>query len=259
MNTLSVAVLVSAGRHPATGAPRACRGDAVAMALGHRLAGEHLRVVFAGAKDEPALLDYLAYGAREIEVVSGAGGSDTGLARRLSRQLSGADVILTGCRAENGLGSGLLPYALAEELHRPIAANILDIDASVQDLQLRQFLPKGKRRTLAVPRPAVLTIHPLAPVQLSYAHARRVSGRITEYLVDAPDTSDDAPEQTWTVTPAGRQLVRLKAGDKKSAQDRLNAAIATEVKRGTTVSSGSDLAKAEAILAYLREHRLVDF
>jgi electron transfer flavoprotein beta subunit len=64
------AVLVSAGRHPFTGAPRACRGDAVALALGQRLVGDALRIIHAGAIDEPALKDYLALGASTIEVVA---------------------------------------------------------------------------------------------------------------------------------------------------------------------------------------------
>ena len=49
------AVLVSAGRHPFTGTPRACRGDAVAIALGQRIVGDALRIIHAGAIDEPAL------------------------------------------------------------------------------------------------------------------------------------------------------------------------------------------------------------
>ena len=69
ITAFSVAVLISAGRHPVSGAPRSCRGDAVAMALGRRLVGDALRVVHAGAAQEPCLQDYLAFGAENIEVL----------------------------------------------------------------------------------------------------------------------------------------------------------------------------------------------
>jgi len=69
------AVLVSAGRHPFTGTPRACRGDAVAIALGQRIVGHGLRIIHAGAIDEPALNDYLAqkgaFGAKQLVALVG--------------------------------------------------------------------------------------------------------------------------------------------------------------------------------------------
>ena len=92
------AVLVSAGRHPFTGTPRACRGDAVALALGQRIVGDALRIIHAGAIHEPALNDYLALGAGTIEVVTTPHGEDHGLEVRAgSRPIDRRFPVRKGC------------------------------------------------------------------------------------------------------------------------------------------------------------------
>ncbi len=173
----SVAVLLSAGRHPVSGAPRACRGDAVALALGRRFAGEDLQAVHVGAADEPALKDYLALGAGRIEVLTIDPSRD--LLALLAKRLKNVSLIIAGSRTEQGAGSGLLPYALARELGRPIVPNVLEAQLDSGEVRIRQFLPKGKRRKIAAPLPVILSVHPLAPVELRYAYARRVAGQIT--------------------------------------------------------------------------------
>ena len=170
------AVLVSAGRHPFTGTPRACRGDAVALALGQRIVGDGLRIIHdrrdrrAGAQRLPGA------GADQIEVVATPNGYDT--VRVLSGLLKDVDLVLAGGRAESGAGSELFPYALAKALGRPVVANVLDVEIEGAEARVRQFLPKGRRRGVAVSLPAILAVHPLTQVRLGYAYARRLSGRI---------------------------------------------------------------------------------
>ena len=134
------------------------------------------RVIHAGAIDEPALNDYLALGAGTIEVVAIPNGYDT--VRVLSGLLKDVDLVLAGGRAESGAGSGLFPYALAKALGRPVVANVLDVEIEGAEARVRQFLPKGRRRGVAVSLPAILAVHPLTQVRLGYAYARRLSGRI---------------------------------------------------------------------------------
>ena len=137
----TAAVLVSAGRNPYTGAPRACRGDAAALALGQRLAGDALRIIHAGAIDEPALKDYLALGAGTIEVVAAPNGHDP--VRVLSGHLKNIDLVLTGSRAESGAGSGLFPYALAKALGRPVVANVLDVEIEGAEAMSASSYPRA--------------------------------------------------------------------------------------------------------------------
>lgn len=259
-DTFTVAALVSAGRHPASGAPRACRADGVAMALGRRIAGDALRVVHAGTAEEPSLQDYLALGAGTIEALPVDPSTDA--APALAGYLRNVDIILTGGNAEFGRGSGLVPYALAEVLKRPIIANALDVQITRRadaawNAEIRQFLPKGQRRRIACPLPLVVSVHPRAPVELKYAYARRVSGRV----VVAPAQAMAAPRlpPEWTVETASRRPVRLKAQDGKSAHARMQSAIVSEAKGGVVAFEGTTVDKAQVMLNYLREHRLVDF
>lgn len=253
-----IAVLVSAGRNPVSGAPRACKGDAVAMALARSIGADGVRVLHAGAIDEPALRDYLALGAPAIEVVPADAGRD--VLGCLAARLADADLIVCGTRAERGAGSGVLPYALAAALDRPIVADVLEASVGSGEAVLRQFLPKGRRRRVRVQLPAVIVVHPLAPVKLAYAHARRASGRIDVTRLDAGAAGASEPAATiWTLSPAARQLVRLKAEEKRAAHERLQAAIAVEAKGGAVVNEGSDVDKAQVLLAYLRQHRLIEF
>lgn len=256
---MSIAVLVSAGRHPVSGIARACRGDAVALGLARKLGGDRLRVIHVGAAEEPSIRDYLALGAGRVEVLSTAGGQDP--VQPLAIHLKDADVILTGSRAELGAGSGMLPYRLAHAMGRPIIANVLGAMIDGNGVTVRQFLPKGRRRGIAAPVPVILVVHPMAPTGFNYAHARRVAGRVEAVpALAAPDVGN-APDwvSAWTVEPASRRPVRLKAQENKTGQARLQSAIVSEAKGGTVAFDGSPVDKAQIMLNYLREHRLVDF
>jgi len=252
---ISAAVLVSAGRHPESGIARPCRGDAVALCLARQLVGDGLRVVHAGAADEPALQDYLAFGAGAIEVLSIPSGADALMP--LTDLLAGVDLIITGSRAELGAGSGLLPYALAQTLGRPIVSNVLTAELNQGDVVVRQFLPKGRRRRIAAPLPAILAVHPLAPFELHYAYARRLAGRIYAMPSDHQASSGASPR--WSVDPVKRRPVRLKAVEKKSGHARMLSATVSEAKDGTVAIEGSCVDKAQVMLSFLREHRLVNF
>ncbi len=251
---LSVAVLISAGQHPVSRAPRACRGDAVAMALGRKLAGDSLRVVHAGDPKSPALNDYHALGASRIEVVAVPDGQDA--IGPLAAKLLKADVILTGSRAEQGEGSGLLPYLLAHALRRPVIADVLGVWIEKGEAQVRQFQPKGRRRRVAAPVPLVLSVHPLASCELTYAYARLKSGRIELASVVAQPRQAIRPH--WTLEPASQRPVPLKARDTKDGHARMLGYIQSQAKGGAVVFEGSSVDKAQILLTYLRDHRLVE-
>jgi electron transfer flavoprotein beta subunit len=253
--TPSVAVLVSAGRHPVSGAPRACRGDAIAMALGRRLVGGALRVIHAGDSNNDALKDYLALGAIRLEVLCIPEGKD--VLTTLADYVKGADLILTGSRAEQGAGSGLMPYLLAQALDRPMIGNVLDAQFDGRELAVQQFLPKGQRRSLAAPMPLVVSVHPLAPASLRYAHACRVAGHIDAIAVAPPALAP--PPAAWSIDPSARRPLRLQAIDQKDGYARMTSLIQSQARGGVVAFEGTSVDKAQILLTYLREHRLVDF
>lgn len=106
-----IAVLVSVGRHPVSGVARYSRNDAAALETGRQLADKHratLDVIHAGDPANAALAEYLALGAREVEVLACRDGDDA--VHALAARLDGYDLVLTGTRAEGAYDTGMLPY-----------------------------------------------------------------------------------------------------------------------------------------------------
>jgi electron transfer flavoprotein beta subunit len=261
MSIKYISTLVSTGRHPVSGEVRHCHNDSVAMTIGLALAElthAECQVLHAGRPDNQALTDYLALGARQINVIPTT--ADTDIVNSLAAQLGHADLILTGCRAENGEDSGLLPYLLAAKLGIPLVVNALEIKATAHGVDVLQFLPKGKRRSVTVQLPAIIAIHPLAPAQLRFAYVRQQLGTIKQ--LSAPQASSLAPDTNklqWQTKAKTHRPIKLKAQENKSGHERMLSAISSENKGGTVVNNENSVEKAQVILRYLREHHLINF
>jgi electron transfer flavoprotein beta subunit len=117
-------------------------------------------------------------------------------------------------------------------------------------------MPKGLRRRVEVLLPALIAVHPLANAAPTYAYARLREGSIRPVATQAAANPDDL---AWTVRPAGAKPVRLAAAEKRSGHARMLSATTTESRGGSVVIEGSSVEKAQVILAYLREHQLVDY
>lgn len=288
-----IAVLVSVGRHPVSGVARYSRNDAAALEIGRTLAGRwgaQLDVLHAGDARNPALEAYLALGAERVEVLA-CGNADednegAGVAA-LAARVQGYDLVLTGTCAEGAFDSGLLPYQLADRLGYPLVNAAVDVApesgmsgaagaAGTAAVRVRQFLPKGLRRAVAVTLPAVVAVHPLAAVAPRYAYARLRAGAIVAGRPEAAAQPDlqrgsqqaalsgreqrtTADVQPWTIAPIERKPVRLAAAEKRSGHARMLSATTTESRGGSVVIEGSSVEKAQVILRYLREHQLIDY
>ncbi len=255
MSLQRIAALVSNAQHPSSGTTRHCRNDSLAMTISLNLVESttaQMQILHAGKPDDSALQDYLALGAKQIDVIE----ADTDIVENLATRLKNTDLILTGSRAESEYASGLLPYLLAEKLNIPLVANALEIKSLDNNLEILQFLPKGKRRLVSVKLPAVVVIHPLATVDLQYAFAKQMTGEIVALRAIQPTKISKIKAQTKTIT---RKPIKLKAHENKTGHERLMAAIESKSRGGTVVIEGNSVEKAQVILNYLREHRLVDF
>ncbi|MFM0756180.1 electron transfer flavoprotein subunit beta/FixA family protein [Paraburkholderia strydomiana] len=258
---MKIAVLVSVGRHPVSGVARYSRNDAAALTLALTLAKQHattLDVLHAGDPANPALQEYLALGARSVEVlaVPNADGSQADGAALLAARLPGYDLVLTGTRAEGAFDSGMLPYRVANALGIPLVGAAVDVVVKDGCAQVRQFMPKGLRRRVEVQLPALIAVHPMANATPTYAYARQREGAIHPVACAAPAR---ATELAWTIRPASSKPVRLAAAEKRSGHARMLSATTTESRGGSVVIEGSSVEKAQVILAYLREHQLVDY
>ncbi|WP_165795010.1 electron transfer flavoprotein subunit beta/FixA family protein [Solimicrobium silvestre] len=262
---LKIAVLLSPAQHAVSGHPLRSSSDAAAFELACSLAPEQrLTILCAGMVSKESLNDYLGLGASAIEVLTVEQGADVVAA--LQARLQGFDIVLCGVRSDGQSGSGLLPYLLAEGLQMPLVADVLEAKFQTKglqaQLQLRQFLPKGMRRRLEVSLPVLLTVHARAPQTRQYAYARARSGRIS-YVAGKHQSNgtNDTPSQAWNIEPALRRPRPLKAKIVQSGHSRMLGAIGgdTEVRASVVLKEGSAEQKAQALLAYLREHHLVDY
>ncbi|MES2259462.1 MAG: electron transfer flavoprotein subunit beta [Pseudomonadota bacterium] len=255
---LKVAVLVSPARHPLSRQPLRSASDAAALELALSLVpAQRLTVLCAGMVGKDSLHDYLGLGAAAIEVLTVA--EDADVAPALVARLRGYDLVLCGARAEGQAASGMLPYLLAEGLRMPLVGGVLDVEARDGRLLLRQFLPKGMRRRLEVSTPALLTVHPRAPQTRQFAYARAVAGRVN-YVASGALTAGPAAPQ-WRIEAVSRRPRPLKAKVAQSGHTRMLGAIGGDAgaRAGLVLKQGSAEQKAEQLLAYLREHRLIDF
>lgn len=252
-----LAVLVSIGRHPVSGAARYSRNDAAALTMAIALAAQHratLDVLHAGDAANPALKEYLALGATKVEVLGVEPGVE--IAPLLSARLQGYDLVLCGTRAEGTDDSGMLPYQLADALGIALLGSAVDIAVENGKAVVRQFLPKGVRRRVQATLPALIAVHPMANAAPRYAYAKLRDGAIEPVTVRTLSYPDRA---AWTVKPATAKPVRLAAAEKRSGHARMLSATTTESRGGSVVIEGTSVEKAQVILAYLREHQLVDY
>ena len=285
-----ITVLVSTAIHPLSGRPCTSRNDTLALEMARQLSGGPLRTLHVGDPQDAALPDYLAFGASCVEVLPAAPGDD--IVAALAEHVRSSKLILCGARAQSGEASGMLPYLLAAALQRPILSDVLDVQPVGDSVQATQFLPKGRRRTVTVTLPAIIAVHPLATALPRYAYARRVAGRIETLPSPAPAGSADAAgtltvagppaaagsptaaaspavagsaattsplSSAWTLETTERVPVKLKAPDRRSGHARMLAATVAASRGGQVVNEGSDVEKAQAVLAYLREHDLIAF
>ncbi|MFA9461323.1 electron transfer flavoprotein subunit beta [Thiohalorhabdus methylotrophus] len=241
-----IAVLVSAGRHPASGRPRRAPGDARAVELALRLTPRPL-VLHAGDPEEPALRDYLGMGVETLTVLECPDESDPIPCLAATLEGHRPELILTAQRTEHGPATGYLPYAVARALGAALAPAILDITPGEPDgFYLAQALPGGRRRSLRARSPVVATVDRAAPAPRPSAFGPARRGTIHVQRPDVPPPTADRPE----AHPARRRPKRLRAAE-GTAAERQAALRGGGGGNGRTLETPSPPEAARAIHAFL--------
>ena len=260
-----VVALVSSGRHPVSGRGGRGREDARAVEMGLTLAGASLHLAHAGDAEDAALPEYLgmfhgldgAGGPGELSLLPMAAGDDAVPLLASWLEAYGANLVLTGQRAECGEGSGLLPYLLAERLGWAVATGVAAIEHYAGDrVTVLQALPQGQRRRLEVRLPCLLCVDGVAPMprQSAFGPSRRGRVEAVSNVTAEPDTLQAA----WQWQPARARPKRLKVVKSTNARDRFKAAAAKSAASGGQVLT--DLTPDEAaqkLIDYLRAEKVL--
>lgn len=263
-----LAVLVSVRIDPTSGRATPSRADAASVALAQHALGEGGGDPWlCTAGDMPAAVsrDYLAQGVSEITrlpVRSNASLEEVVAALEAPCRTSG--LVLAGARGESGLGSGLLPYALAHRLQRPLIDEVIDlVRESDGGWRVVQALPRGARRTwrLDAGAAAVLVASPRLALREDlrqrYSWVAAQKGRIVDMAAGAPEPSDGV---LWHHEPARklrRPLAPVSTEGGAARMARATGAADSARQSGTVIREGSAMDKAHLLLEHLRKLSLV--
>jgi electron transfer flavoprotein beta subunit len=253
-----IAVLLSVGRHPASGRARRADLDARALELAlTQCEGDRIHAIHAGDPGEPALREYLGMGIETLTVLDAAGtGAELAIVSYL--QALRPAVILCGAAAERGEGSGMLPYRLAEALGTGIVANAVAVAIRGDTARVTQALPRGARRALRMTLPLVLTVDRAAPParMSAYGPARRATIEVRSCGVAGGSAAAPAPDAV-VERPARVRPRRLRTMGQGSAGDRLRSL--TSIAAGGSRLDGLDPQQAaQAIWRFLQHEGLAD-
>lgn len=261
-------VLVSVRIDPTSGRPTRSRADAAAVALAQQALGEGREPWLCTAGDMPAgvMRDYLALGVSQLTCLRVRGdASPEDMVSVLEDACRHGGLVMAGPRAESGLASGMLPYALGRRLQRPVINEVIDLMREADGgWRVVQALPRGARRSwrLEPNVAAVLVTSPRLeqredlPQRHSWVAAQ--AGRILEPAIVAP-MSRPSRGVDWRFEPARKQRRPLAPVSAESGAARMARATGSAESRqgGTVIRDGSVMEKARLLLEHLRKLSLV--
>jgi len=254
---VDIAVLLSVGRHAASGRARRADLDARALELALGLADTaRVHAIHAGDPQEPALREYLGMGIGRLTVLPATGCDVAPVLTHHLRALRPA-VVLAGQCAENGEASGMLPYLIAQALGSQLVAGAVSITLRGDAARVVQALPRGARRALRIALPVTLTLDRAGPEARMSAFAPARRGQIQVAEAD-PSATGPAMPSDWRRQPARARPRRLRTLVAASAAERLRSIQPMRASAGTRLVDVDAEQAARAIWQYLLDQALVD-
>jgi electron transfer flavoprotein beta subunit len=252
---VKVAVLLSVGRHPASGRTRRAPLDARGLELALTVVDAEVHAVHAGDPSETALRDYLGMGLARLTVLEMPPAHDPVPALAAHLAALGPDLILAGAHAEGGEDSGMVPYLIAQALGYTLVSDVAGLSIENGRGVFTQALPRGRRIVVEARLPAVAVVNAAAPAPRQSAFARARRGVVETVTADAPiDAFLEACEvRAWRPRP---KPVRMMRGG--SALDRLRSMTETKTGEGAVMIGPAPEDAARAIYDYLVAKRFIE-
>ena len=257
---MRIIVLLSAGRHPTSGAAILPRLDAQAIRVATEFAAGiaadpgAVAGLHAGPSAAPAS-DGLGHGLSLLDHLLIDEGADPLPALLAALAAAKPDLILAGRRGQGGDETGLLPYALARALSMAIVADAVALAPGPEGgtVVADQALPKGALRRLTLRLPAVVTVHPSAPPPLPFAfgQARRGRVRALPLPASAADPPREAAVDERPYRPRPKTMRSAPAGATAAERLKMATGDAGPGKANVLVHPAPEVAARE-ILAFLR-------
>lgn len=262
-------VLVSVRIEPASERATRSRADAAAVALAQKAlgAGSEPRLCTAGDMPDRVARDYLAQGVStltRLRLRGDAQAADT--VSLLESDCRDCPLVLAGSRAESGLASGLLPYALARRLQRPLINEVVDLVREPDGgWRVVQALPRGARRSWRLdPGVAAVLVTSTRLQQredlpLRHSWAAAEAGRIVDSRLDPPASQPDE-HVDWTFEAARklrRPLAPVSAESGAARMARATGTAESTRSAAAVIREGSATEKARLLLDHLRKLSLV--
>lgn len=250
---MKILILLSAGRHPSSGAPRPVPVELQAIMLALSLPDATATGLHAGP-DDAAIADAFGHGLNAITILDIDEHDDPLPALRAEIALQKPDLILAGRRGMGGADSGLLPYRLAHACNIPIIADAMAIEPDGNNITVIQALKRGARRRIVVSTPALVTIHDAAPPPRPFIHSARLAGQINHKPGTPTPSAVATPELEIRPYRARPKLIG-NGPSGASAEDRLRAATEATSQGGRLMLNPTPDDAAEAILDYVGRFR----
>lgn len=265
-------VLVSVRIDPTSGRATRSRADAAGVALAQQALGpEHEpRLCTAGDMPESVARDYLAQGVSQLrQMPLPATASLADVTAALAAACDASPLVLAGSRGEAGLASGLLPYALAQRLQRPLISEVIDLQREADGgWRVVQALPRGARHawrlepgwSVVLVTSARLMLREDLPSRHSWTAAQAGSIQAAAQGTAAlPPVEQGA---RWHREPLRKQRRPLVPVSTESGAARMARATGTSesaVQGGLVIREGSAAEKAQRLLDHLNKLALVQW
>lgn len=209
-----IALLLAVGIHPVSQRPRmspyCMRAAEILRSSGHAYAAFHV-----GDAQNPALRSYLGTGIEAIKIIDNIDHPHIDIVPSLVETLSALKPshIFCGAAAENGEGSGMVPYLLAEALNMPVLPGVIALEGK----NVWQASSNVERRLYRLTEPTILVAakQQLKSCAISYAKAR--AGKLQVIGKVGAETST---EYTQNLFPARqRPLIQSRAQTTKTSRE----------------------------------------